>query len=222
MSQYPQPPMSPQPPPGYGAPPPPGYGAPPPPGQYGGYPMQGQPKKSNGAAIGSIVCGALSFCIPVVMGLVAVILGFIGLRKARDPQVGGKGLAIGGMVLGLLGLGMWALFGSAIFALFKNTDAQRVVARQVITDLSAGNVDAAAANTDPAGVTREELEALSAKMKDWGTPNDLTAVGFNAQSGQTQVMIGAQYGQTQRQFQATVKKGADGKYKVTDLQVQGQ
>lgn len=209
MSQYPQPPMAP--PPGYGAPPPP-------PGPYGGYMPPGQPRKSNGAAIGSLVCGVL-FCIPVVTSLAAVILGFVGLRKARDPQVGGKGLAVAGLILGLLGVGGWVLFGGAAFSLLKGTTEQREIARQVVTDLAAGNVDAAAANTDPASLTREELEDWGETMQGWGTLNDTTAIGVNA-AGQTEVAIIAMFGQTQRQLQATVVKGTDGKYRVKALKSQ--
>lgn len=211
MSQYPTPPMA----------PPPGYGAPPPPGPYGGYMPPGQPKKSNGAAIGSLVCGVL-FCIPAITSLVAIILGFIGLRKARDPQVGGKGLAIAGLILGFLGVGMWVLFGGAIFALVKGTGPQRDVARQVVTDLAASNVDAAAANTDPASINREELEALSQQMQGWGTLTDTWVIGVNA-PGQTETALAVvmQYGQVQRQFEAVVSKGSDGKYKVTALRYGG-
>jgi hypothetical protein len=57
-------------------------------------------------------------------------------------------LAIAGLILGVLSLGLWTLFGGGIFALFKGTEAQREVARQFITDLAAGNVDAAEAATD--------------------------------------------------------------------------
>lgn len=199
--------------------PPPGYGAPPPPpGPYGGYMPPGQPRKSNGAAIGSLVCGVL-FCIPVVTSLAAVILGFVGLRKARDAQVGGKGLAVAGLILGLLGVGGWVLFGGAAFSRLKGTTEQREIARQVVTDLAAGNVDAAAANTDPASLTREELEDWGETMQGWGTLNDTTAIGVNA-AGQTEVAIIAMFGQTQRQLHATVVKGTDGKYRVKALKSQ--
>ena len=73
----------------------------------------------------------------------AIVLGALGIRKANDPQVAsGKGMAITGLVLGILSLGMWTLFGGGIFALIKGTSAQREVARQVVTDLAAGNVTA--------------------------------------------------------------------------------
>ena len=155
MSQYPQPPMS---------PPPGGYGAPPPTTPYGGYQAPRGPSRSNGAAIGSLICGLL-FCIPYVTSLVAIILGIVGVRNAREPNTGGKGMSIAGIVLGVLGLGMWVLFAGGIFALIKGTEAQREVARQVVKDLAAGNVDAAGANTDPAGLPPEELETLSSQMR---------------------------------------------------------
>ena len=222
MSQYPNPPMTP---PGYGAPPPPPPGGPYAGGPYGVPPgggFGGQPKQSNGAAIGSLVCGILSFCIPVITGLLALILGFVGIRAARDPRVGGKGMAIAGIVLGLLGLAVQIGFASLFFGLMKGTDAQRALARQVITDLSAGNVDAAEANTDPtSGLDRDELDRLSNKMQGYGTLTDTTVMGFNATPGQTEVAVIAQYGTRQQQFQATVVKQPDGSYKVTNLRDQG-
>jgi Domain of unknown function (DUF4190) len=46
-----------------------------------------------------------------------VIFGHIALAEARrDPRVGGRGLAIGGLVLGYIGLGVLFL-GMVAFAL---------------------------------------------------------------------------------------------------------
>src|SRR5215813_5339276 len=101
MSQFPPP----QPPPPPQFPPQPGFGPPMP------YPPQ---KQTNGLAIGSLVFGILG-CVPVVTSLLAVILGFAGLRKARDPRYGGKGVAIAGLLLGLLGLVGWASAGGAAY-----------------------------------------------------------------------------------------------------------
>jgi hypothetical protein len=67
---------------------------------------------SNSAAVVSLVVGILSllgiFCFGVggvVLGLIAVVLGIMGIRKANEmvgqPQ---KGVAIGGLVTGSLGL----------------------------------------------------------------------------------------------------------------------
>ena len=98
MSQYP--PQPPQYPPQY----PPGT---PPPAGYPGAVPQGQ--QSNGLAITALIMGILS-CIPGV-GLLAILFGALGIGKAKDPRVGGKGLAIVGIVLGLLSIVAYAGVG---------------------------------------------------------------------------------------------------------------
>jgi prepilin-type processing-associated H-X9-DG protein len=57
----------------------------------------------------AIVIGLLALLCPVL----AVVLGIVGLRKARDPRVIGKGRAIAGLSLGGASLGLIAL-GSVI------------------------------------------------------------------------------------------------------------
>src|SRR5688572_4588771 len=101
MSQYPpQPPQPPQYPPQ--APPPPGFS--PNPGPQG--------QQSNGLAITALIMGILS-CIPGV-GFLAILFGALGMGKAKDPRIGGKGLAIVGIVLGLIGIIAWAGIGYGV------------------------------------------------------------------------------------------------------------
>jgi uncharacterized membrane protein len=102
--------------------------SPPPPmggpvGQMGGSsaaPAAGGQNKT--LALVSLIAGILSLCcwISPLTGLVAVITGFMGMKKANnDPaNYGGKGMAIAGLILGalffLLGIAYW------IFILFFN------------------------------------------------------------------------------------------------------
>ncbi|HET7477427.1 MAG TPA: DUF4190 domain-containing protein [Dermatophilaceae bacterium] len=51
----------------------------------------------------SILSSCLWF-IGGVLGVLAVVLGFIALRKARAGQASGAGLAKGGLVTGVVGL----------------------------------------------------------------------------------------------------------------------
>lgn len=69
--------------------------------------MQAAPKKSAGLAIASMVLGivalVLSCCVPylpIVLALLAVILGGVSLAN----KMGGKGMAIAGLVCGIIGL----------------------------------------------------------------------------------------------------------------------
>jgi Domain of unknown function (DUF4190) len=65
---------------------------------------QGQ---QNGLAIGSLVCGILSpFCCGLLTAIPAIVLGFMAINKikAEPNRYGGRGMAIGGIVGGGLGI----------------------------------------------------------------------------------------------------------------------
>ncbi len=101
MSQNLPPAGPPPPPPG---PPPSGY----PSYGYGygyGYPPP-MISKTNGSAIGALVCGLISMLMPVLLSIPAIILGIVGLRaiNVSNGVEKGKGMAISGIVLGSLTL----------------------------------------------------------------------------------------------------------------------
>jgi uncharacterized protein DUF4190 len=188
-------------PPGYGAPPP-GYGGPPP-----GYPQAGG-SKNNGWAITSLVCGIVG-CL-VITPIAAIIFGALGIGKAnKDPQAGGKGMSIAGIVLGVVWLLIFTLFGSAIWALLSGTSPQREEARSFVKAISAGDV-VSAQKYVTSDVTAAELATLTAQAKGWGTLKDTTAVGVSAnmRGGETftVVVIQAQYSNTVKTFQCEMVK----------------
>lgn len=90
--------------------------APPPSGGQEQTPPQGydqQPtgaRPTNGLAIAALVCGLLSVPLfitivgGILLGLVAIVLGVLGLNRAKKTQNSGKGMAITGIVSGALGL----------------------------------------------------------------------------------------------------------------------
>jgi uncharacterized membrane protein len=69
-----------------------------------GYPMPGliEQPRTSGMAIASLVLGLL-FCVPLA-GVLAIIFGAIALSKTKTPGIGGKGMAIAGMILGCFSL----------------------------------------------------------------------------------------------------------------------
>lgn len=84
-----------------------------------GQPLPGAfppPAGTSKLAIFSLVLGVLSFCIPLVLSIPAIILGFMGLSaiKKSGGSVGGKGLAITGLVLGFLTLPLVIVYGLLI------------------------------------------------------------------------------------------------------------
>lgn len=127
QQSYPQQPYPGQPYPGQQQPYPPQqpyqYGAypgsyPPPPQGYG-YPAQTAPK--NGLGIASLVVaiiGLLSVFGGIVLGVVAVILGFLGRGRAKRGEATNGGVAMAGIVLGVLGVvvGIVAIALTVVFA----------------------------------------------------------------------------------------------------------
>ncbi len=60
------------------------------------------PPRANGFAIASLVLSLTACVVPVIGALLGIAFGIVGLVKAREPGVGGKGLSIAGVVIGSL------------------------------------------------------------------------------------------------------------------------
>ena len=121
-----QPPYGSPPPPPYGTPPPPygtepaPYGTPPPyatgPGpQYRYAPAQ---RTSNGLAISGLISGIAGLILfGVILGPLAIVLGWMGLRKARTlPDRRGETMSKWAMGLGIAA----TVFAVMVFGLFLN------------------------------------------------------------------------------------------------------
>ncbi len=87
-------------------------------GQYAGY--QPQPSglaagRTNPLAIAALVCGIGQFLLGlliignILLAIPALVLGVIGLGQIRSRGERGRGMAIAGVVLGLLGVLYFAL-----------------------------------------------------------------------------------------------------------------
>lgn len=81
-------------------PPPPGYGPPPYP-----YPYPYPPARStNGMAIASMVLGIV--WVYWIGSILALIFGYLALSEIRKSKQAGEGMAIAGIVLGWVGVGI--------------------------------------------------------------------------------------------------------------------
>jgi hypothetical protein len=98
---------------------PPGWGGPPPGAIYpgAGYPAPAAPAyrpatgtRTSGLAIASLVTGLFFWCW-VIPGIVSIVLGHIALESIEDSggTKTGRGMAIAGIVLGWVGIGVVAL-----------------------------------------------------------------------------------------------------------------
>lgn len=158
----------------------------------------GTPKTSI-AAVFSLVFGILG-CIPLVTSILAVILGIVGIGATKNNQRSGRGLAIAGLLLGLLGVVLWGLFGGGLFTLWKVTGPVRAEGKQFIQYLADGNVDAAKGQCT-SDVSREEVQSLADYVKPFGALKDVTS--FSAQANTANGAVTAELGGA-----ATFDKGA--------------
>src|SRR5207302_195221 len=68
-------------------------------------PLRPAPEGTSGKAVASLILGILSFCLPVILGIPAIILAILGLRDINRSQgrLKGQGLAIAGIITAVLG-----------------------------------------------------------------------------------------------------------------------
>jgi hypothetical protein len=52
------------------------------------------------------VPGALTYVLGLVGGMAAVLLGFVGVARSRQLDARGEGMAVAGIILGMLGMAL--------------------------------------------------------------------------------------------------------------------
>ena len=118
--------------------------------------------------------------------MLAIIFGIFGIKQTRNPNVRGRGLAVAGIIIGVLNMiiggVIFSLFGLGLFlgvGVYKTTHNAAV---QVVKDVSNGNTQAAAAMTDASNISAADLDTLHQKMQAWGTFKDVTLTPKNIQA----------------------------------------
>jgi hypothetical protein len=121
-------------------------------------------------AIGSLICGILG-CIPVITSLLAVILGILGIKKSKQPNTGGKGLAIAGIILGIIGIIGWGVAIPGMIFVGKMAreviDAPERITREFVATIQSG--DGQAARQFTPGLSDTEFELLRGKFQKHGS-----------------------------------------------------
>jgi len=141
-----------------------------PPSMPGG-PVQYQPTGgTNGFAVASLVCSILGFCVLFLGGLLGILFGVLGISAASKTNGRGKGMAIAGIIIGLLTLvesgvivGGGYFFGKKVAGIARQ---YMTTPQQYVEDLSAGKIDEAQAMTS--GMTRDEIQAQSTALQGMG------------------------------------------------------
>ncbi len=108
-NQPPTPPPSPPTGPPPASSPPPAPTPPPAPPAYGQQPYGYQTApKTNGLAIASLVLGIAQIFLCIIGGILALVFGYIARRQIDESggTQGGRGMAIAGIILGWIGIGL--------------------------------------------------------------------------------------------------------------------
>ena len=88
-----------------------------------------RPPARNGLAIAALCCGIAAF-IPL-LGVVAIVLGVVALHQLRSGFQRGRGMAIGGIVLGALATLAWTAFIVVAIATGLTAEPERSASGQV-------------------------------------------------------------------------------------------
>jgi hypothetical protein len=81
--------------------------------QYGfSPPPQHVPQKTNGKSITALVLGILAIVLPYIgfiIGIIAIIFASLSLKEIKRTQEQGRGMAIAGLVCGIVGTALYAI-----------------------------------------------------------------------------------------------------------------
>ncbi|WP_083929763.1 DUF4190 domain-containing protein [Catelliglobosispora koreensis] len=92
-------------------------------------------QRTNGLAIAALVLGI------VAVFPLAIILGLVALRQIKKRNDHGKGIAIAGIMLGMVWLGMCAAFGSFVVEAIRDFQPEVALDKGVcLTDVSGGDI----------------------------------------------------------------------------------
>src|SRR3954453_15754210 len=135
------------------------YGAPPP-------PMAPPPQGRSGLALAGFI---LAFFVSPL----GFILSLIAIFKTGAGKAAGRGLAVAGTIIGLLGSIVWPIVIATVFFVANST-----VADPGCTDGKAAILSASNTNPDAASLqkTIDELNAAAAKAKHDDVRNAMTAL----------------------------------------------
>jgi len=169
------------------------------------------------AALTSMILGFLG-CIPLITSLLALIFALVGFRATRRGARG-RGFAIAGLNLAILGLGAWAFLG--VYAGFLLADTG-IVLRDFVHNVSTGNTAAAVADCDPS-IHADQLAALHIELAKYGTYTDLTRYGVNFRTtpmGEICTLTGLIYfSHDTKMFNAVLTKDPAGRWRVLGFHV---
>lgn len=172
------------------------------------------------AALTSMILG-IAMCVPLA-GLMAVGFAIKGFSATKNNLRQGRGMAIAGLILGIVSTLGWVLLGFGVMFLISLSEAPRRVTRDFARDVAAHNMPAAQAACDGA-VTLVQLQALHRDMTAAGTYVDLTSRSISLDSGSagtTCTLSGTMdFGTTTKYFEAKLIKNSGGAWKIVQFTI---
>jgi uncharacterized protein DUF4190 len=84
------------------------------------YPQWQSPPRTPGQAFAALILGIVGLVIcPIIPSILAIVFGSMARSEIdrSGGQLGGSGIALTGLILGWVGVGLWVLFFLAVVAL---------------------------------------------------------------------------------------------------------
>jgi hypothetical protein len=188
--------------------------------QYGMSPaMPLERPRLSASALTSMILGIL-LCLPI--GLLAIIFSIVGFGATKNGAMRGRGFAVTGLILGIVGTLGWSALGLGAWWLFSTSAEPRALTQSFVREISAGNIATAAGMCDPT-IPKADLETLHKDIAKYGTFVDMTTFGINvrASSGDLHCELTGviKFDKGAAAFQALVTKPPGGAWKITEIRI---
>ncbi|HVT81725.1 MAG TPA: DUF4190 domain-containing protein [Phycisphaerae bacterium] len=172
-------------------------------------------RKMSLSALFSLIFGILG-CIPFIGGALAILFAIIGFIATGNPAKSGRWMAIVGLLLGIMSIGGWTLFGGGIYAIIKGTEGPRIATHDFIKAVADG--DQAGIKAHSAGISDDELKAFGDSVQSEGGFVDTTFFATNISNDSAQVEGIAEFKSGKQNVTAELEKRG-GDWKVTKIRI---
>lgn len=183
------------------------------------------PQRTSAAAVASLIFGILG-CL-VITGIIAIITGIVGIKATKNPNVKGRGMAIAGLILGLIGTlgGGLCIGGGGIAAMMAWREMKPAVesVSNFAKAAEAGDYDRAMQYVDQNAISKEQLQLIVDDLKSLGEFQDFTPgqkMNLDLTAGVIDITGTMKFkGGATRSLDVSLRKQPDGQYKITALNV---
>ncbi len=118
-----------------------------------------EPPRTSAMAVVSLVLSVVGCCLPIgLLGALIGIFSLVGITRSQG-RVSGRGLAIAGIIIGVINTGVWI---GGWMAVTKGYKAYVGMTSTTLTALEAGDYQAVRSNLDPSlTMTDEQFDAFA-------------------------------------------------------------